>query len=104
MRESSITLKSTPAGRAFIQFMANLNMGDANRLAEFIEKRFSAEILSDYSVDELVKYCMTVHKETGGMLVYKVFLSQEFSITAVMRAIRDDVEVLFLDKLKVETA
>lgn len=104
MRENSITLKSTPSGRAFMQFMAMLNTGNAETLAEFIGKRFSADILEDYSVDELVAYCMAVYKETGGMRIYKVFLSQEFSMMVVMKAMREDVEVLFLDKLKVETA
>ncbi|MEQ8674631.1 MAG: hypothetical protein RLP44_16445 [Aggregatilineales bacterium] len=103
MRENSITLKSTPSGRAFMQFIAMLNTGDEERLSEFIGKRFSAEVLADYSVDELVTYCMTVYNETGGMRIHKVFLSQEFTMMVVMKAIRDDVEVLFLDRLKVET-
>ena len=103
MRENSITLKSTPSGRAFMQFIAMLNIGDETRLAEFIGKRFSADVLVDYSVDELVTYCMTVHGETGGMRIHKVFLSQEFTMMVVMKAMRDDVDVLFLDRLKVET-
>ncbi len=103
MRENSITLRSTPAARGFIRLMAAINTGSFDEIYNYIQREFSNEILSNHDAQDLANYCMTVYKETKGLAIHKVFLSEEFVIMVVMKP-RNQDGVLFLDKLKVSTS
>lgn len=100
MRDNSRTLKVSPAGRSFMQFMRAFNTGDPDEIRGFISQQFDADVIDEYGVDTLTDYCYTVYCETGGMRVHKVFVSEDYYVMIVMEAINNGK--LFLDKIKVD--
>jgi len=100
MQPNSLTLRVSPAGRMFMRFLVAINTGDPNRIADFIESNYSASVLRDFDLNELVDYYMRVYEQTGGMDIHKVYYSQDYVVMVITIARKN--EALYLDKLKVD--
>jgi hypothetical protein len=99
MKDNSITLKSTQVGRRFMRFIVAFNSADLNRLRDYITENYEENALEQYTIDAFVDWYWKLYEETGGLLVHKVFLSEEYHIMVIVQAVRD--QALYLHKMKV---
>jgi hypothetical protein len=99
MRETSRTLKVTPAGRRYMGFLAIFNTGDAERIREYISEYYSDEALGDNTVEEMLAWHLHLYEQTGGLKIHNVYLSEEhYVIIVVMDRLN---EGMHMDKMKV---
>ena len=101
MQSHSLTLKVSPAGRAFMRFLAAFNSGDEERIADFVHQNYNKTTLMDTSADDIVAWFMDLHASTGGLHIFKVYSSERFHVMVIVRAMNDE-NAMFLDKLKVD--
>lgn len=99
MQNESVTLKVTPAGKAFLKFIHAFNSGDVKTIVQFIEDNYAQDTLQQHPPEDIAAWYMEVYKYTGGLEIYKVYLSQEHYIIVLTSAKGDGA--LYMDKLKV---
>jgi hypothetical protein len=99
MKDNSLTLKATPAGRRFIVFLATINTGDPDRLRDYILDAHDEPSLKEFGADGFLNWYLEIFKQTGGFMVHKVFLSEDYFIMVVLQARSDST--LYLHKMRV---
>lgn len=99
MQNESITLRVSPAGKAFMRFIAALNSNAEDKIREFIAENVAEYRLLDDGVDNILAWFEDMYSTTGGLDIHKVYLSQEHFIIVITKSRRDDT--LFMTKLKV---
>ncbi|GAB4522711.1 MAG: hypothetical protein OHK0046_35650 [Anaerolineae bacterium] len=99
MQNESITLRVSPAGKAFMRFVAAMNSTDEDRAKTFISENFSEDVLLDQGVDVVMRWFNDLKRETGGLDVHKVYLSQEHFIIVITIARTNGA--MYMTKLKV---
>lgn len=99
MQTESFTLKSTPAAKLFLRFIAAFNTGNPDKITSFVEENYDESILAQNPVDEIVNYYLNLYQQCGGMHIHKVYLSQEHYIIVIVEQKADKLH--FMDKLKI---
>lgn len=101
MQSHSLTLKVSPAGRAFMRFLAAFNTGDAEKIADFVHTHYNKTTLMQTPPEQIVNFFLDLHAQTNGLHIYKVYSSERFHVMVIVRAMNDR-DTMFLDKLKVD--
>jgi hypothetical protein len=99
MQSHSVTLKATPAGRMFLRFLAAFNSGDPVVIGGFISEYYADDVIVEFSVKELLDHFMALYQETGGLQIHKVYFTQQYTTTIVVKAKANDE--MYLDQLRV---
>ncbi len=100
MDTESKTFRITPAGRVYLRFLAAFNKGTAEDMREFIAEQYADHIIAEHGLDTIVNWHLETHEATGGMLIHKVFLTEEHYIIVIVKSKADNM--LFIDKMKIE--
>lgn len=101
MQNESLTLRVTPAGKLLMRFLAMFNRGDEQVMRRFFEEYFHETLLETTTMDEFVAWYMDMYHTTGGMEVFKVYLSQEHYLIVILSDRKEGV--MYMDKLKVSS-
>lgn len=100
MKEDSKTVKATPVGRRFMNFMAVFNAGRRDLLYNFILDSYIEAALEEYSAEVFADWHWGIYQQSGGFNVHKVFLSEDYYIIVIVESKHDGQ--LFFHKMKVE--
>lgn len=99
MQTESFTLKTTPASKLFLRFIAAFNTGNIEKITRFVLDNYAEDVLAENSLGEIVGYYQSLYESSGGMNIHKVYLSQDYYIIVIVKHKSDDS--LFIDKLKI---
>ncbi len=100
MQNESLTLRVTPAGKLFMRFISTLNTNDPEKIKHFITNYYDPALIDQEDMEITVGKYLALYDITGGLDIFKVYLSEEHFIIVITQARLDGK--MYMDKLKVE--
>lgn len=101
MQQHSVTLKLTPVGKRVMGFLAVFNMGDEEEMKAYVQSNYHERTLAEYGLDTVLGWHWDLYKDTGGLRIHKVYLTQEHYVVLLTHPYNDP-ERLFFQKFKVD--